>query len=150
MKSLFRMCQCVALVALVAGCQVEEAEQGVSNVDSSIKRIAIDGSSTVEPITARVAEKFGEQFSDVQVGLKVTGTGTGFKEMIAGRIDIANASRPIKDSEKADCEANGIEVFELKIAIDGLTVVACRPPGRPSRMLSTIGRQYEGVCLPPG
>ncbi len=33
---------------------------------------------------------------------------------------------------------------------DGLTVVACRPPDRPSRMITTIGRGYEGVCLPPG
>jgi len=31
----------------------------------------------------------------------------------------------------------------------GLTVVACRPPDRPSRRVSTIGRGYEGVCLPP-
>lgn len=54
--------------------------------------------------------------------LKVTGTGTGFKEMIAGRIDVANASRPIKDSEKADCEKNGIELLEIAIALDGLTI----------------------------
>jgi ABC-type Fe3+-siderophore transport system permease subunit len=32
----------------------------------------------------------------------------------------------------------------------GLTVVACRPPARPSRMGTTIGRGYEGVCLPAG
>jgi ABC-type phosphate transport system substrate-binding protein len=43
--------------------------------------------------------------------LKVTGTGTGFKEMIAGRIDIANASRAIKDSEKADCQKNNALSF---------------------------------------
>ncbi|MGE0148945.1 MAG: hypothetical protein AB7R87_16360 [Parvibaculaceae bacterium] len=32
---------------------------------------------------------------------------------------------------------------------DGLTVAACRPPARPSRMKTTMGRGYEGVCLPP-
>jgi hypothetical protein len=31
---------------------------------------------------------------------------------------------------------------------DGLTVIACRPPNRPSRMLSQVGRRHEGVCLP--
>jgi len=31
---------------------------------------------------------------------------------------------------------------------NGLTVVACRPPLRPSRSLSAIGRGYTGVCLP--
>lgn len=33
---------------------------------------------------------------------------------------------------------------------NGLTVVACRPPHRPSRNLRTTGRGYEGVCLPGG
>lgn len=31
---------------------------------------------------------------------------------------------------------------------NGLTVIACRPPNRPSRMLSQVGRRHEGVCLP--
>lgn len=31
---------------------------------------------------------------------------------------------------------------------DGLTVVACRPPNRPSRMLSDTGRRHEGICVP--
>jgi phosphate transport system substrate-binding protein len=43
--------------------------------------------------------------------------------MIAGRIDIANASRAIKDSEKADCEKNGISLLELKVGLDGLSVI---------------------------
>lgn len=123
MKSLSWMFLFIALSAIVSGCSVEDQVEGESSVDSSVKRIMIDGSSTVEPITSRVAEKFEAEYSDVQVPVKVTGTGTGFKEMVAGRIDIANASRPIKDAEKADCEANGIDVIELKIAIDGLTVV---------------------------
>lgn len=31
---------------------------------------------------------------------------------------------------------------------DGLTVAACHPPNRPSRMLNADGRRYEGICLP--
>jgi len=85
-------------------------------------RIQIDGSSTVKVITAAVAEDFESKVSDVKIALKVTGTGTGFKHMIAGRIDIANASRTMKESETADCAKNGIEVLELLVAMDGLTV----------------------------
>ncbi|MBX3581642.1 MAG: hypothetical protein KF810_07100 [Rhizobiaceae bacterium] len=33
---------------------------------------------------------------------------------------------------------------------NGLTVVACLPPARPSRMLSVTGRGYDGVCIPAG
>lgn len=108
---------------LAAGCSVEDTTPGEVAGSDSVKRIMIDGSSTVEPITSRIAEKFESEFSDVQVPVKVTGTGTGFKELIAGRIDIANASRPIKDSESEECKKNGVDYIELKIAIDGLSVV---------------------------
>lgn len=86
------------------------------------RRIQVNGSSTVEKIATAVAEKFEAQFSDIQIAIKAPGTGTGFKEMIAGRTDIANASRKIKESELADCTKNGIELLELKIALDGLAV----------------------------
>lgn len=113
------------LAVAVLGCTVETdspPQVGEKSGSGEETRIQVDGSSTVKVITAAVAEEFESRFTDVKVALKVTGTGTGFKEMIAGRIDIANASRPVKDSEKADCEKNGIELLELKVALDGLTV----------------------------
>jgi phosphate transport system substrate-binding protein len=121
----------VFAVALgVLGCTIEtysstadeKVPSGERSASGKESRIQIDGSSTVKVITAAVAEEFESRFTDVKIALKVTGTGTGFKEMIAGRIDIANASRPVKGSEKADCEKNGIELLELKVALDGLTV----------------------------
>lgn len=122
---------------LTAGCSIEvdsepsadardRQSSGQVTDSSEAARIQIDGSSTVKVITAAVAEEFESRFSDVKVALKVTGTGTGFKEMIAGRIDIANASRPVKESEKAECEKQGIELLELKIALDGLAVCVNR------------------------
>lgn len=126
------VCFSLGLLAFAApGCSVEESgtpsanEKGAAQpVGDSAEptRIQVDGSSTVAKVAAAVAEEFESKFSDVKVALKVTGTGTGFKEMIAGRIDIANASRAIKETEKADCEKNGIELLELKVALDGLTV----------------------------
>jgi phosphate transport system substrate-binding protein len=106
------------LVASAFGCTIEtDSAQNSGNssggesptapvTSSEPTRIQIDGSSTVKVITAAIAEEFESKFADVKIALKVTGTGTGFKEMIAGRIDIANASRAIKESEKADCAKN--------------------------------------------
>ncbi len=122
------------LVASAFGCTIEtDSAQNSGNssggesptapvTSSEPTRIQIDGSSTVKVITAAIAEEFESKFADVKIALKVTGTGTGFKEMIAGRIDIANASRAIKESEKADCAKNHIELLELLVALDGLTV----------------------------
>ncbi|NMG83223.1 MAG: hypothetical protein GIS02_03325, partial [Methanosarcinales archaeon] len=61
--------------------------------------IAIDGSSTVFPISEAVAEEFQLVNPGIFVTVGVSGTGGGFKKFCAGEIDITDASRPIKQSE---------------------------------------------------
>ena len=52
------------------------------------------------------------------------GTGDGFALFCAGEIDIADASRAIKPEGEADvCATNGVEYVELKVALDGLSVI---------------------------
>lgn len=86
--------------------------------------VAVDGSSTVYPISEAMAEEFGISSEDkVSVTIATSGTGGGFKSFCAGERDISNASRHIKDSERELCEENGVEYVELVVAIDGLSVV---------------------------
>ena len=88
--------------------------------------VTIDGSSTVFPITAAVAEDFQIANPGVQVPTALSGTGGGFKKFCVGETDINDASRPIKAEDEGEglaCTANSIEYIELQIAIDGLTVV---------------------------
>lgn len=85
--------------------------------------IAIDGSSTVYPISLAMAEEFFIENPDVEVSVGFSGSGAGFTKLCAGEIDIADASRVIKQSELDACAANGIEVIELPVAADALTVV---------------------------
>ncbi len=85
--------------------------------------IEIDGSSTVFPVTEAVAEEFRKLHPRVQVNVGVSGTGGGFKRFTAGETDISNASRPIRDSESDDAEANGLEYYQLRVGIDGLSVM---------------------------
>ena len=86
-------------------------------------QIVISGSSTVEPISARVAEAFEAVNSSVAISVDGPGTGDGFVLFCSGETDISDASRAIKDSELETCTANGIEVIEIKVAIDGLSVL---------------------------
>ena len=85
--------------------------------------IEIDGSSTVYPITEAVAEEFQKLHPDTRVTVGVSGTGGGFKRFCAGEIDVSDASRPIKDEERADCEQGGITYTEIRIAWDGLSII---------------------------
>lgn len=81
------------------------------------------GSSTVLPIAQAWAEEYRLRDPSTELVVAGGGTGAGFKQFCRGEVHIADASRPIKDSEKADCAANGVDPFELTVAIDGLAVV---------------------------
>jgi phosphate transport system substrate-binding protein len=85
--------------------------------------IFVTGSSTVEPISSGVAELFKDANPDFNFTVEGPGTGDGFQKFCAGEADIADASRAIKDEEAALCQENGVEYVELKVAIDGLSVV---------------------------
>ncbi len=86
--------------------------------------VVIDGSSTVFPIAEAVAEEFQIAHPNVRVTVGVSGSGGGFERFCGGETDITNASRPIRDSEIAECDAAGIEFTELSVAWDGLSVIA--------------------------
>ena len=86
--------------------------------------VVIDGSSTVFPIAEAVAEEFQIAHPGVRVTVGVSGSGGGFERFCGGETDISNASRPIRDSEIAECDAAGIEFTELSVAWDGLSVIA--------------------------
>ena len=94
-----------------------EGGEGVSG------EVVVDGSSTVQPLTAAAGELFAGEQPGVNVSVATSGTGGGFEKFCQGQTDISNASRPIKDEEAAICEENGIDFTELRVATDALTVV---------------------------
>lgn len=89
-------------------------------------QIKIAGSSTVLPYANIVAEAFGEAFSNFKTPIVESGgSSAGLKEFCKGTgedtIDIANASRAIKDKEVEACKAAGVtEIEEIKIGYDGI------------------------------
>lgn len=121
------------LVLLAAGCTKkdetapasgETPTEGAATATQTAEPqvIIIDGSSTVLPISQAVAEEF-EAAHKARVTVGKSGTGGGFKKLCRGEIAIAGASRPIKESERAECQAASIEYIELPVAYDGIAVV---------------------------
>jgi len=96
---------------------------GGTNVEKLSGPVVIDGSSTVQPLTAAAAELFQAEQSGVNVTVGTSGTGGGFKKFCAGETDISDASRPIKAEEKTLCDAKKIGFSEIQVANDALTVV---------------------------
>lgn len=86
--------------------------------------IKIDGSSTVYPLSARVAVVYEDAIGGaIRVSVGISGTGGGFQKFCRGEIDIQDASRPITLAELDQCRANGVQFFELPVAYDALSVV---------------------------
>ena len=82
------------------------------------------GSSTVFPLSERMAELFQQEGYTGNVTVDSIGTGAGFERFCtAGESDISNASRKIKDSEKEACTAIGREAIEFRVGTDALAVV---------------------------
>jgi phosphate transport system substrate-binding protein len=90
------------------------------------------GSSTVLPFAKLVAEQFSRQHPQFRSPImESTGTGAGFALFCSGigadTPDIANASRRIKPSEFAECQANGVdEIVELQVGLDGIALASAR------------------------
>ncbi|MHC0052897.1 substrate-binding domain-containing protein [Actibacterium sp. D379-3] len=88
-------------------------------------QVQIAGSSTVLPYASIVAEAFGENFDFPTPVVESGGSSAGLKRFCEGvgenTIDVANASRKIKDKEvKACAEAGVTDIVEVRIGYDGI------------------------------
>ena len=113
----------ITLVAAACGGTDDNSGGGTGGGTSLSGNIAVDGSSTVAPISEAIAEEFNKEQSGVKVTVGTSGTGGGFTKFCAGETDVQDASRAISDEEKQACEAKGIKYQEFRIGLDGLAVV---------------------------
>jgi phosphate binding protein len=82
------------------------------------------GSSTVYPLAEAMAERFADEGYAGNITIDSVGTGGGFERFCkAGETDIANASRPIREEEIANCAAINRTPLEFRVGTDGLAVV---------------------------
>jgi phosphate transport system substrate-binding protein len=90
------------------------------------------GSSTVYPFAKLVAESFARANVDMRSPLiESTGTGNGIQLFCKGlgsnTPDMVNASRRMKESEFATCQANKVdEIIELQVGLDGIAFAAAK------------------------
>ena len=111
----------LAFLAACGGGDTDGPDAGAAGLTGSIE---IDGSSTVFPVAAAVAEEFQIANPDTRVTVAYSGTGGGFQRFCAGETDMSNASRPIRDSEAQACHDAGVDFTELNVGWDGLSVLA--------------------------
>lgn len=86
--------------------------------------IIIMGSSTVYPLTEAMAERFYDEGFGGNITIDSIGSGAGFERFcVSGESDIANASRPIRDSEVESCRSINRDPIEIRVGTDALAIV---------------------------
>ena len=95
---------------------VEDTADTTATKDISGK-ITMAGSTSMEKLANAVAESFMAKYPNVTVTPEFTGSSAGIEAVLAGTVNIGNASRSLKDSEK---ESGAVENI---VAIDGIAVV---------------------------
>ncbi|QFT93022.1 Phosphate-binding protein PstS precursor [Roseovarius sp. THAF9] len=111
--------------------------------------VQVAGSSTVLPYASIVAELFGENTDFPTPVVESGGSSAGLKRFCEGvgenTIDVANASRAIREKEIKACADNGVtDIIEVRIGYDGI-VFASQQSGpeftafQPSDIFNAIG-----------
>lgn len=122
-KHLFLMGVIAMLLTVATACGGSDGgEQGAGDGEGLTGDVRTAGSSTVYPIMLALAEEYRMENPDVNVTVDSIGSGGGFKKSTNGEIDFSNASRPIKEEEKAIAKENDVQLEEVQLAYDGLTV----------------------------
>lgn len=80
-------------------------------------KLTMSGSTSMEKLANIASEAFMNEYPDVLVSAEFVGSSAGVEQVLAGAVDVGNASRNLKDSEK---EAGAVENI---VAIDGIAVI---------------------------
>ncbi len=112
--------------------------------NSPAQYIENKGSDTIVNLALAWAETYQVEHPDVRISVTGGGSGTGIAALVNGTVDIANASRKIKDEETAEAQANGITPVEHIIARDAIAVIV--NPNNPVSQLTLqqISDIYSG------
>jgi len=146
---MFAVLTAFAVVGLgLTGCAAPEqegtggtpAEQG-SDLSGTIN---IQGSDTMVNMAQALAEEFMGVNPDVVLSIKGGGSGTGIAAMINGEIDIATASRGMKDEEIAQARENNVDPVEHAVAVDCVAVVVHASNPVTELTLAQLGAIYRG------
>lgn len=137
------------LALAIAACGGREQQTstagGEAPASSSNKPITIKGSDTMVILGQRLAEEYMTKNPGTVVQVNGGGSGTGIAALLNGTIDLAMASRPMKDAEKEKAKtARGAEVVELPVALDGLAVFVHQSNPVKSLTLAQVKDIFQG------
>ncbi len=141
----------VLFVLMVAGCSGQAVPEttdvpAVENQGFETTELFIVGSDTCLEVTQLLVEEFLALHSGQNLNMPVSGggSGTGIAGLIDGTADLANSSRPIKDEELQLGKENGLDIDEVTIAFDGISVIVNNENTLDALTIEQISKIYTG------
>ena len=111
---------------LVTAALVAAGLVGVSTAAEARTMIQNKGSDTLVNVAQAWAEAYRKVKPDVAIAVTGGGSGTGIAALLNGTVDLANASREIKDKEIARAKKQGISPMAHVVGFDALAVFVHR------------------------
>ena len=108
----------IGLMLLLAGCRGDSGTSGQASVSLQNK-----GSDTMVNLALAWAERYQAEHPEASISVTGGGSGTGLSALLNGTVDIANASRAIKDEELEQAQAVGFTPGEYVVARDAIAVI---------------------------
>lgn len=111
MKRIFSLLLLTGLVLLV-GCGKKNS-----------KMIQVKGSDTILNLSQAVVEEYMKSNPSAKISVTGGGSGTGIAAILNKTVHIAMASRDIKEKELKKAKDAGMDIEEVTIGYDGITVI---------------------------
>ncbi len=132
----------LVVLLTLTGCGPDS--NSVTASDSQAQYIENKGSDTIVNLALAWAERYQSEHPDVRISVTGGGSGTGIAALINKTVDIANASRKIKQEELDEAVANGVNPVEHIIALDAIAVIVNRENPVSELTLQQIADIYSG------
>ena len=133
------------MAVVLAACQ-NSSNSGLSLAQPSNPSVIIQnkGSDTLVNLALAWAERYQMENPQTQISVTGGGSGTGITALLNGTVDIANASRQIKDEEITQAEKIGFTPIEFVVANDAIAVIV-NPSNPISELtLEQVSAIYKG------
>ena len=106
--------------------------------------IQVKGSDTMVNLALAWAERYQTAHAEVRISVSGGGSGTGIASLINESVDMANASRSIKEEEISQAKTAGFTPVEFTVARDAIAVIV--NPENPVKelTLAQISQIYKG------
>ncbi len=114
-----------------------------SGGNSATTTITESGSTTMAEMSASWAQEFKNE-TGIQVTISTPGSGPGIDAFVAGKVNIAQASRTINSTEVATAKANGLNVTQWTVAVDGIAMIVNPDVPVKNITVADLAAIYEG------